>query len=114
MVARSKPHGAATTGVRVTTATRTAGADTGRAGALRLAILSLIVAGLIGAGAYFFAYSSATRDTLDHLETVRQLAARALADTLEDTRQDAAVLADDPRAARALRDSSERPRSSDA
>jgi methyl-accepting chemotaxis protein len=101
MFARTKPHGAPATAVRVTTATRT-NAEPGRAGALRLALLSAFVAALVGAAAYFGAYSSAVRDALSHLDVVRHAAARSLERTLEAVRNDTATLAEDPRTARLL------------
>src|SRR5262245_12650268 len=102
MVARTKPPVAAS--VRIATATRSGSAEPGRAGALRLALLSLLVAALVGGAAYLGARSLIVREAIDHLDALRASASRSLAATLGELRRHTSNLAEDPRAARALRD----------
>src|SRR5215470_15144045 len=103
MVARSKPRGAAPP-VRFTSATRTAHAEPGRAGAVRLAAMAFGIAALSGAQAWWTVRSAALGQAELHLTDVRDAAARSLGAAVERTERDTAALADDPRTARAFRD----------
>src|SRR5581483_4434369 len=103
MVARTKPQ-AASPAVRIATATRSGSAEPGRAGAVRLAVLSLAVAALVGGAAWLAIRSLVERDALEHLDAVRQAATRSLAESLAEIRRSTQSLADDPRVSRALRE----------
>lgn len=101
MAAQTKGLTSASSRPMIASATRTS-AEPRRAGALRVALVATVLAGLASAAAFFGSQWLVERQTLRHLETLRDAAHHDLSALLDRTAAETVAAATDPRTASAL------------